>query len=501
MTPPDSAGTADAFTLIDATIADIHAAYAAGTLTCRALVEAYLDRIEKIDRAGPKINSIISTNPQALEQADALDAAYAKSGPVGPLHGIPMAMKDQGDVKEMPTTMGSVLFEGHMPERDSFVTAKLREAGVVFIAKTTLGEMGAGDTHGSLFGSTACVYDTSRTAGGSSGGSGAAVSANLVAAAVGQEGFASIRRPSIWNGIVGMRPTAGLVSRGGVYAGWPSTNGSLGPMTRTVADAAKMLDVMVGFDPDDPITGRGVGKAPESYAAGLGDGAMKGKRIGIMRTVMGYHSEPESDDFKAVDALFDGAVADLAKAGAEIVDPVEIPGMLELLAQRSADGQAEEDSFAAYMAGSANAPYETMYDARNDPKFDQVFHGVKTRWAADKNGQKFAAYCAAREELMTRFLKVMAENILDAIVHKAVEHTPTPIAEGIAPPWTDQKGAPHLNTFLIYVPSVVVPAGFTDGGLPAGITFLGRPYADAEMLRLAYGYEQATHHRRVPDLG
>lgn len=272
-------------------------------------------------------------------------------------------------------------------------------------------------------------------------------------------------------------------------------------MTRTVADAAKMLDVMVGFDPDDPITGRGVGKAPESYAAGLGDGAMKGKRIGIMRTVMGYHSEPESDDFKAVDALFDGAVADLAKAGAEIVDPVEIPGMLELLAQRSADGQAEEDSFAAYMAGSANAPYETMDDARNDPKFDQVLQGVKTRWAADKNGQKFAAYCAAREELMTRFFEVMAENSLDAIVHKAVEHTPTPIAEGIAPPWTDQKGAPHLNTFLIYVPSVVVPAGFTDGGLPAGITFLGRPYADAEMLRLAYGYEQATHHRRVPDLG
>ena len=498
MTPPDSI---DAFTLIDATIADIHAAYAAGTLTCRALVEAYLDRIETIDRAGPKINSIISVNPQALEQADALDAAYAKSGPVGPLHGIPMAMKDQGDVKEMPTTMGSVLFEGHMPERDSFVTAKLREAGVVFIAKTTLGEMGAGDTHGSLFGSTACVYDTTRTAGGSSGGSGAAVSANLVAAAVGQEGFASIRRPSIWNGIVGMRPTAGLVSRGGVYAGWPSTNGSLGPMTRTVTDAACMLDVMVGFDAEDPITGHGVGNAPESYVAELGDGGMAGKRIGILRTVMGYHSEPDSDDFKAVDGLFDGAVADLVKAGAEIVDPVEIPGMLELLAQRAGDGQAEEESFKAYMAGCANAPFETMDDARNHPKYADAFHGVHTRWAADKNPEAFNTYCAAREELMTRFLKVMAEHKLDAIVHKAVEHTPTPIADGTAPPWTDQKGAPHLNTFLIYVPSVVVPAGFTDAGLPAGITFLGRPYADAEMLSLAYGYEQATGHCRVPDLG
>ena len=498
MTPPKKI---NAFTLIDATIADIHAAYAEGKLTCRALVEAYLERIEKIDRSGPKINSIISINPRALEQADALDAAYAKGGPVGPLHGIPMAMKDQGDVKEMPTTMGSVLFEGHMPERDSFVSAKLREAGVVFIAKTALGEMGAGDTHGSLFGSTACVYDTSRTAGGSSGGSGAAVSANLVTAAVGQEGFASIRRPSIWNGIIGMRPTAGLVSRGGVYAGWPSTNGSLGPMARTVTDAARMMDVMVGFDPADPITGRGVGKAPGSYVAELGNGDMRGKRIGILRTVMGYHSEPTSDDFKAVDAVFNSAVLDLKNLGAKIVDPIEIPNLLELLAQRSADGAAEEESFRAYMAGSANPPFKTMDDARGHPKFKRVFHGVKTRWAADKSPEKFSAYCVAREELMTRLLKVMAENELDAIVHKAVEHTPTLISDGTAPPWTDQKGAPHLNTFLIYVPSVVVPAGFTDTGLPAGITFLGRPYSDAEMLSLAYGYEQATCHRRVPDFG
>ncbi|MBT5649314.1 MAG: amidase, partial [Rhodospirillaceae bacterium] len=161
--------TGTEFNMIDATIADIHAAYAAGTLTARKLVEFYFDRIEKLDRNGPNINSVISTNPEALAQADALDAAFAKSGPVGPLHGIPLAMKDQGDVKEMPTTMGSVLFKDHMPGRDSFVTAKLRDAGAIFIAKTTLGEMGAGDTHGSLFGSTRCVYDFDRTAGGSSG--------------------------------------------------------------------------------------------------------------------------------------------------------------------------------------------------------------------------------------------------------------------------------------------------------------------------------------------
>jgi amidase len=215
--------------ITEATIASIHAAFRNGELTARKLVEAYLARIEAYDRSGPKINSVISINPQALEQADALDAAMRTSGFVGPLHGIPLIMKDQGDVKEMPTTMGSVLFRNHMPGRDSFVVDKLRKAGAIFLGKSTLGELGAGDTHGSLFGSTRNVYDLARTAGGSSGGSGAAVSANFCAVAIGQEGFASIRRPAIWNGVAGMRPTAGLVSRTGVYAGWPTIIGSLGP--------------------------------------------------------------------------------------------------------------------------------------------------------------------------------------------------------------------------------------------------------------------------------
>ena len=213
------------FQLAETTIADIHAAYESGRLTCRQLVESYLARIEAYDRSGPQINSIISTNPHALEEADALDAAFRDKGLTGPLHGIPLVMKDQADVAGMPTTMGSVLFKDHNPGKDCFVAARLRAAGAIFIAKTTLGELGAGDTHGSLFGSTRNVYDPERTAGGSSGGSGAAVSANLCAVAIGQEGYASIRRPSTWNGVVGMRPTAGLVSRGGVYGGWPSVFG------------------------------------------------------------------------------------------------------------------------------------------------------------------------------------------------------------------------------------------------------------------------------------
>ena len=160
------------FKIVDATIGDIHAAYQDGTLTARQLVETYLDRIERYDRNGPTINSVISVNPKALDEADRLDAAFKARGLTGPLHGIPLMMKDQGDVAEMPTTLGSILFEGHMPGRDAFVVAKLKAAGAIFIGKATLGELGAGDTHGSLFGSTKNVYDLDRTAGGSSGGSG-----------------------------------------------------------------------------------------------------------------------------------------------------------------------------------------------------------------------------------------------------------------------------------------------------------------------------------------
>ncbi len=191
-----------------------------------------------------------------------------------------------------------------------------KKAGAIIIGKATLGELGGGDTHGSLFGSTKNPYDLERTAGGSSGGSGASVSANFCTVAVGQEGFASIRRPSTWNCVSGMRPTAGLVSRGGVYAGWPSVNGSLGPMARTVTDLAKLLDNMVGYDPDDPVTARGVGRMPESFTKFLDHNGLKGARIGILRESMGYDAEPGSEDFAKITEVFDKAVNDLKAAGA-----------------------------------------------------------------------------------------------------------------------------------------------------------------------------------------
>src|SRR5262245_23186082 len=249
----------NAFNVVESTIDDIHSAYKSGQLTCRQLVQMYLDRIEAFDKKGPAINAIITVNSDALKEADRLDASYKASGPVGPLHGIPVIVKDQAEVKGMPATLGSVLFKDYYPDRDSSVADKLKNAGALIFAKAALGELGGGGTPGSLFGSTRNPYDTERTVGGSSGGSATSVAANFSTVGVGQEGLASIRRPSTWNCIAGMRPSAGLVSRGGVYGCWPEIFGSLGPMARTVKDLATLLDVMAGYDPDATITESSVG--------------------------------------------------------------------------------------------------------------------------------------------------------------------------------------------------------------------------------------------------
>jgi amidase len=396
----------------------------------------------------------------------------------------------------MRTTLGSVLFENYQPEREGLAIAKLRAAGAIFLGKATLGELGGGDTHGSLFGSTRNVYDLNRTAGGSSGGSGASVSANFCTVALGQEGFSSIRRPAAWNGAVGMRPTIGTVSRGGVYGGWPAMNGSVGPMTRTVMDTAKLLDCMAGYDPADPATAYGVGHFVESYSKNLSKDALRGKRLGIIREPMGFKSEPASDDFKKVDEVFDKAVTELRNAGAEVTDPIEIPDLMKLLSTRAKNSETDDTMFELFFAES-NAPFATRKEAMASPLFAKVVKGSQARWTPDAP-EKHYAYMKARDTLMTNLLNIMADLKLDAIVHKAVEHQPTLIEHGIKPPFVDQKGAPHINTFLMFVPSIVVPAGFTRDNLPVGITFLGRPFDDAQMIQLAYSYEQSTGHRRSP---
>jgi len=480
------------FHLVEATVDAVQRAYRAKELSARELVELYLQRIDAYDRNGPAINSIITIHPEALQQADELDAALRASGPMGPLHGVPVILKDQMDATGMPTTLGSVLLKDHYPTRDAFVAQKLKAAGAIILAKATLGELGGGDAHGTLFGSTKNPFALDRTSGGSSGGSGAGVSANFATLAVGQEGMASIRRPSAWNNIAGMRPTAGLVSRGGGFDGWPGIAGSLGPMCRTVRDLAILLDAMVGYDPEDPVTALGARRVPDSYASGLDPQGLRGARIGILREPMGRGSEPESEDYRKVAQVFDRAVDDLAKAGASLVDPIRIPQLNELLAQRRGDRGGSEAAFSAYFGRHGEPPFQSYRDLLDSPGYAPMSTGGQIREPSSYEHR------VARETLMLNFMAVMADHELDAIVHQSVEHQPTPISDALNPPYVNIKGATHLNTFLVYVPTVSVPAGFTQDDLPVGIDFFGRPYSDQSMIRLAYAYEQATMHRRSP---
>jgi amidase len=487
-----------AFDVVETTVAEIHRAYATGTLTSRQLVQLYLDRIEAYDQKGPRINSIVTLNPAALDEADRLDAAYSRSGLVGPLHGIPVMLKDQIDAAGMPTTLGSVLFRDYYPDQDAFVTAKLEEAGAIVLAKVTLGEMAAGDTHGSLFGSTRNPYALDRTVGGSSGGPAASIAANFATLSVGQEALASIRRPAAWNSIAGMRPTAGLVSRTGVYAGWPQVAGSLGPMARTVEDLAALLDVLVGYDPDDPITAHGAAHVDGSYKRFLDADGLRGARLGVLREPIGIGSEPGSEDFAKVDAAFARSVAELRSAGAVVVDPIVIPNLQELLANRGGRPGDNAEAFANYFGRSRNPPFASIEAMMAAPEYDKLTRFAKNLFNGNADTTRHYAHLVARDELMHRFLKVMTDHDLDAIVLKTNEHQPTLIEDGTKPPFVNTKGAWFLNTFLVYVPIVTVPAGFTVDNLPVGITFLGRPYDDGTMLKLAYAYEQATHHRRPP---
>jgi Asp-tRNA(Asn)/Glu-tRNA(Gln) amidotransferase A subunit family amidase len=494
-------GQDKSFNLLEATIESIHADYRSGELTSRQLVQLYLNRIEAYDQKGPQLNAIITVNPQALEEADRLDAAYKRSGPVGLLHGIPVILKDQIDAKGMPTTMGSVLFKDYYPDRDAFAVDKIKKAGAIILAKATLGELGGGDTFGSLYGATRNPYALDRTTGGSSGGPAASIAANFATVAVGQEGLASIRWPSTWNALVGMRPTAGLVSRSGVYNGWPALNGSMGPMVRTVQDLAMVLDVLVGYDPDDPITALGVGKVPETYTNFLDENGLKGARIGVLRESIGRRSEPGTEDFLRVGVVFDRALGELKAAGAVLIDPIVIPKVKELLPKRASHPQSRAKSLEVYLGRSASRPYRTYQEMLESPAFDKLYPPTQRRVGRPRGSDaqiRYYEYLEARDELMLHLLKMMADHQLDAIVHKSVEHEPPFLAELTQPPYVGERGAPTINTYLLYVPTITVPAGFTGDHIPAGISFLGRPYSEGTLIKLAYAYEQATGHRKPP---
>jgi Asp-tRNA(Asn)/Glu-tRNA(Gln) amidotransferase A subunit family amidase len=491
------------FNVVETSVDQVQEAYKSGTLTAHQLVQAYLDRIDAFDKKGPAINAIITVNPRALAEADALDAAFKTSHVfVGRMHGIPILVKDEIDAAGMPTTEGTLVFKDYRPTRDAFVVARLRQAGAIILGKTTLSEFAGGDTYGSLFGATRNPYDLERTVGGSSGGSGAALAASFSTLALGEETSASIRRPGAWNAVVSLRPTPGLVSRSGMWDGYPSPTAQMGPMARTVRDLARLLDAMVGYDAEDPVTALGVARAPGSYMQSLDADGLRGARIGILRDSIGGQSEPGSDDFKKVDVVFEKNVAELRSSGAVVVDPIVIPDLKTLLARRATNPDVADEAMRRYLARNPGSPFASRDDIAKSPDMAKSIPPSKAAvWAGARpttDLAKWGAYLHAREQLLVNIAKVMADNRLDAIVHKSVEHQPSLIKDGMDPPYVSGKGVPTLNTFLVYAASMTVPSGFTSDHLPTGITFFGLPYTEPALIKLAYAYEQATHHRLPP---
>jgi len=287
-----------------------------------------------------------------------------------------------------------------------------------------------------------------------------------------------------------------------MWDGYPTLHAQMGPMARTVRDLAKLLDAMVGYDPEDPVTALGVGKVEGSYTRYLDQGGLNGARIGILRESIGNQSDPNSVDFKVVDAAFQNNVAELQAAGATLVDPIVIPNLKPLLATRERNPIETEAALELYLARNPGSPFKKRTDIINSPDIEKSFPPPNVaRYKAplpSLNAARYVEYVRARDELMIMIAKVMADNKLDAIVHKSVEHEPSLIKDGINPPYVTTRGVPTLNTFLIYAASVTVPSGFTSNNLPIGITFFGLPYSEPMLLKLAYSYEQGTHHRVSP---
>ena len=496
-----SVASAQSFRLLEATIDNVHASLTSEQITCRELVQLYLDRIEAYDKNGPELNAVQYVNPRALQEAGELDAALESWGLVGPLHCIPVLLKDQVETRDMPTTYGSVLFEDFVPERDATIVIRMKQAGAIVLAKTNMGEYAARYV-GSAFGLIRNAYDPNRNPSGSSGGTGTGITANFGMVGIGEDTGGSIRGPAAVSSLVGLRPTVPLVSRYGMMPANPA-NDTLGPMTRTVKDAAILLDVLAGYDPNDPLTAYSVGHVPASYTELLEKDGLKGARIGVIREPMDPKADPASDDYKKVRAVIDKAIDDLKSLGAEVVDPVIVPKIESIDETYVKNTFETEEATNNYLAEHPNAPFKTLREI--------LLSGKVTPWRASglmnvvgrsTDEQGYLQVLLAKEGLRQSVLKVMADDELDALVYATFDHQPSAIApDALTNPDTEDAyglGNNRRLSPLIAFPAVTVPAGFTTDALPVGLEFLGRPFTEGLLLGLAYAYEQGTHRRKPP---
>lgn len=487
------------FQLMDATIDDVKAALAAKRITCRALVEQYIGRIEAYDKRGPALNAVQTINRRAVEEAARLDAA---PGPVGPLHCVPILMKDQVETSDMPTTYGSAVFKDFVPLRDATIVAKLKKAGAVIVAKTTMGEYAQGYL-GSAFGAVRNAYDPTRSASGSSGGTGAGIAANYATVGIGEDTGGSIRGPAAVNNLVGLRPTVPLVSRFGMLPARPTTD-TLGPIGRSVKDVALVLDVIAGYDPNDPVTAESVGRQPATYTQSLTAEGLKGARIGIIREPLDPRADTASPEYKAVRAVIDRAIEDMRRLGAVVIDAPKIPDFGARSAKIYDDNVFEtEAAMNKYLAQHPNAPVKTLKDILLSGKV--VPSRARTLMNAVGHSTEEPGYLRhllAREELRQQVLAIMADPHLDALAYATFDYPPPKIPADALTSSTLDSAGPGNNRRLspaLGFPAITVPAGFTADGLPIGLELMGREFDEALLLKLAYAYEQGTHHRRPPN--
>lgn len=482
----------DEFSVIEASIAEIHQAVRSGELTFKELTETYLNRIKKYDQRS-RLNAIVVSNPDALKTAEQLDREFQETGRMRPLHGIPVIVKDNYETKDMPTTAGSEALAGFIPPGDAFQVKKLREAGAVILAKSNMAEWAFSpyQTQSSIAGITRNPYDLSRVPAGSSGGTAAAVSANFGMAGLGTDTGNSIRGPASHCCLVGLRSTMGLTSRDGIIPLY-ERNDIGGPMTRTVEDAARILDVIAGFDPADPITEYSKDHVPDSYLPFLKKDSLQGTRIGVFRF---FTNLPYADE--EVKTLFEQALKDMQSQGAVLVDPFEIPEFTGLTKNLWCDSFRHDINHYFRSLGDA-APVKSLTEVYNSGKFslyikERLYKALEASTAEAppcRNIYQEPRNIALREAVTN----AMKSNKVDVIVYPTWNAPPNKITSPVRRAGDNsQLIPPHTG-----LPAVSVPMGFTPGNLPAGLQIVGQLFGEGPLLGLAYAYEQATSHRRPP---
>jgi Asp-tRNA(Asn)/Glu-tRNA(Gln) amidotransferase A subunit family amidase len=479
--------------LEELSIEKIHELYASGVLTSEGLVNAYLARIDSVN---PKINALTSINPKALEIAKALNAEYKKTGILRPLHGIPMIVKDNINTIGMPTTAGSLALADFYPETDAFIIQKLEEAGVIILAKSNMAEWAFSAMHSesSTAGMTRNPYNLDYVPAGSSGGTGAAVAANLGTIGLGTDTGNSIRGPSSHNALVGFRSTLGLISREGIIPLY-LRNDVVGPMCKSVEDATRVLQVMVGIDPKDGLTSYSEGKAEKDYLQYLDKDGLKGARIGVFRTLSEKDPDPE------ISALFNQALKDMESMGAVLVDSVAVPNFEELRQDQWCPTFRTdlEDFLQTYVKRDTMSSYEDVI--RVGTKSDYTRNRIASMAGNTQRRGNPEIPCgnAYEDERRVAYRQAIEETMdslkLDALVYPTWNNRPALIERFEEDYLGDNSQiiAPHTGQ-----PAFSVPMGFTNGNLPAGLQFLGRMYAEPTLIRLTYSYEQGTKHRRAP---